>query len=75
MPPVVQSFDLTAQRGMVICLAGQVGSGAIEVLRALAGLAYNATGDVSVAGKAMALRSVAAAQEARVQVHLRGPGR
>ena len=38
VPPVVQNFNLTAQRGMVICLAGQVGSGAIEVLRALAGL-------------------------------------
>jgi ribose transport system ATP-binding protein/rhamnose transport system ATP-binding protein len=67
VPPIVQSFDLTAQRGMVICLAGQVGSGAIEVLRALAGLAYNATGDVSVAGKAMPLRSVAAAQDAMVK--------
>jgi ABC-type sugar transport system ATPase subunit len=52
---------------MVVCLAGQVGSGAIEVLRALAGLAYNATGEVSVAGKAMPLRSVATAQAAKVQ--------
>ncbi len=67
VPPVVQNFNLTAQRGMVICLAGQVGSGAIEVLRALAGLVYNATGTVSVAGKAMPLRSVAAAQAAGVQ--------
>src|SRR5215510_12865277 len=30
VPPVVQTFDLTAHRGKVICLAGQVGSGAIE---------------------------------------------
>jgi ribose transport system ATP-binding protein/rhamnose transport system ATP-binding protein len=67
VPPIVQNFDLTAQRGMVICLAGQVGSGAIEVLRALAGLAYNATGDVRVAGKTLPLRSVAAAQDAKVQ--------
>ena len=67
VPPVVQRFNLTAQRGMVVCLAGQVGSGAIEILRALAGLAYNATGEVSVAGKAMRLRSVAAAQGAKVQ--------
>jgi ribose transport system ATP-binding protein/rhamnose transport system ATP-binding protein len=67
VPPIVQSFDLTAHRGMVICLAGQVGSGAIEVLRALAGLVYNATGDVSIAGKAMVLRSAAAAQEAGVK--------
>jgi ribose transport system ATP-binding protein/rhamnose transport system ATP-binding protein len=67
VPPVVQDFSLTAGRGMVICLAGQVGSGAIEVLRALAGLAHNATGDVTVAGRAMALRSVAAAKTAKVQ--------
>ena len=74
VPPVVQSFDLTAQRGMVVCLAGQVGSGAIEVLRALAGLAYNATGEVSVAGKAM--RAALGGRGARRQgaVHLRGPG-
>jgi ABC-type sugar transport system ATPase subunit len=67
VPPIVQNFDLTAQRGMVICLAGQVGSGAIEVLRALSGLAYNMTGDVAVAGRAMPLRSVGAAQTANVQ--------
>jgi ABC-type sugar transport system ATPase subunit len=67
VPPVVQNFNLTAQRGMVICLAGQVGSGAIEVLRALSGLAYNATGEVAVAGCAMQLRSVAGARAAQVQ--------
>jgi ribose transport system ATP-binding protein/rhamnose transport system ATP-binding protein len=67
VPPIVQNFNLTAQRGMVVCLAGQVGSGAIEVLRALAGLTYNASGEVSVAGRTMPLRSVPAAQTARVQ--------
>jgi ribose transport system ATP-binding protein/rhamnose transport system ATP-binding protein len=67
VPPVVQNFNLTAQRGMVICLAGQVGSGATEVLRALAGLAFDATGEVSVAGKAVQLRSVPRAQAAKVQ--------
>jgi len=67
VPPIVQSFNLTAERGTVTCLAGQVGSGAIEVLRALAGLAPAATGDVSVAGRKMRLRSVAKAQAAKVQ--------
>jgi ribose transport system ATP-binding protein/rhamnose transport system ATP-binding protein len=67
VPPVVQDFNLTAQRGMVVCLAGQVGSGAIEVLRALAGLAHSARGDVHVAGQLMRLRSVAKAQAAGVQ--------
>ncbi len=52
---------------MVICLAGQVGSGAIEVLRALAGLAADATGDVSVMGQPMQLRSVPRAQAAKLQ--------
>jgi ribose transport system ATP-binding protein/rhamnose transport system ATP-binding protein len=67
VPPIVQNFNLTAQRGMVICLAGQVGSGAIEVLRALAGLTYNANGKLRVDGRAVPLRSVTAAQAARIQ--------
>jgi ABC-type sugar transport system ATPase subunit len=67
VPPVVQNFHLTAQRGMVICLAGQVGSGATEVLRALAGLAFDATGEVRIAGQAMQLRSVTKAQRAKMR--------
>jgi ribose transport system ATP-binding protein/rhamnose transport system ATP-binding protein len=67
VPPIVQNFSLAAERGMVVCLAGQVGSGAIEVLRALAGLTPDATGRVSVAGKPIRLRSVPRAQAARVQ--------
>src|SRR5262249_1299202 len=67
VPPAVQNFNLTAQRGMVICLAGQVGSGATEVLRALAGLAFDATGEVRIAGQAMQLRSVTQAQRAKMR--------
>jgi ribose transport system ATP-binding protein/rhamnose transport system ATP-binding protein len=67
VPPIVQNFNLTAQRGMVICLAGQVGSGAIEVLRALAGLTYNASGELRVDGRIVPLRSVPAAQAAHIQ--------
>ena len=67
VPPIVHDFNLVAERGMVICLAGQVGSGAIEVLRALAGLAADATGEVSVMGKPVRLRSVAKSQAAKVQ--------
>jgi ribose transport system ATP-binding protein len=67
VPPIVQNFNLTAQRGMVICLAGQVGSGAIEVLRALAGLTYNASGELRVDGRVVPLRSVPAAQAAHIQ--------
>jgi ABC-type sugar transport system ATPase subunit len=67
VPPVVQDFNLTAQRGMVVCIAGQVGSGAIDVLRSLAGLAADATGDVSIGGQRMRLRSVPQAQAANVR--------
>ena len=67
VPPLMQNFNLTAQRGMVICLAGQVGSGATEVLRALAGLAFDATGEVRIAGQPVQLRSVTRAQHAKMQ--------
>jgi ABC-type sugar transport system ATPase subunit len=67
VPPIVHDFNLVAPRGMVICLAGQVGSGAIEVLRALAGLAADATGEVDVLGEPVRLRSVAKSQAANVQ--------
>jgi ABC-type sugar transport system ATPase subunit len=67
VPPVVRDFNLTADRGTVTCLAGQVGSGAIDVLRALAGLAADATGDICISGQPMRLRSVGNAQTANVQ--------
>ena len=67
VPPLVRGFDLSAERGTVTCIAGQVGSGAITVLRALAGLMPGASGDVSVLGKPMRPRSVAQAQAANVK--------
>jgi ABC-type sugar transport system ATPase subunit len=67
VPPIVPDFNLIAGRGSVTCIAGQVGSGAIEVVRALAGLVADATGEVEVLGRPMRLRSVRAAQAAGVQ--------
>jgi ABC-type sugar transport system ATPase subunit len=67
VPPLIYDFNLVAKRGTVTCLAGQVGSGAITVLRALSGLTAAASGDVAVLGKPMRLRSVAKAQVAGVQ--------
>ena len=74
VPPVVQRLNLTAQRGMVVCLAGQVGSGAIEILRALAGLAYNGDrrGERGRQGHAAAFGGCGARRQGAV--HLRGPG-
>jgi ABC-type sugar transport system ATPase subunit len=67
VPPIVRDFSLIAERGTVTCIAGQIGSGAITVLRALAGLSPVATGEVQVLGRPMRLRSVLAAQAAKVQ--------
>jgi len=67
VPPIVKDFNLVAERGTVTCIAGQVGSGATEVLRALAGFAADATGAVSVMGAPMRLRSVRGARAAGVE--------
>jgi ABC-type sugar transport system ATPase subunit len=67
VPPFVQNFNLVAERGTVTCIAGQVGSGALTILRALAGLSAVSTGEVCVLGNPMRLRSVGAARSANVQ--------
>jgi ribose transport system ATP-binding protein/rhamnose transport system ATP-binding protein len=67
VPDVVHDFNLVAERGKVICIAGQVGSGATDVLRALAGLAAEATGHVTVMGRRLSLRSVPKARREKVQ--------
>ena len=55
VPGHVTDFELRVSGGEIIAIAGQVGSGASEVLRALAGLAPDARGQVSIAGRAMRL--------------------
>jgi ABC-type sugar transport system ATPase subunit len=67
VPPVVRDFNLIAKRGQVLCLAGQVGSGATDILRALAGLVPDATGEVVADNRAIRLRSVARVQSARMR--------
>ena len=67
VPGVVHDLDLVAERGKIVCLAGQVGSGATEALRALAGLIPGASGEVSVARARLQLRSVPRARAAGVQ--------
>jgi ABC-type sugar transport system ATPase subunit len=49
-------FDVAA--GEIVAFAGQVGSGAAEVLRALAGLRADVDGTVTLCGKTVRLRSV-----------------
>ncbi len=67
IPGIVAGFDLEAPRGRIVCLAGQIGSGAAEVVRALAGLAHDATGEVTVAGRRLALGSAPRAVAANVR--------
>lgn len=47
---VVEDFSMAAPRGKIVCIAGQIGSGATAVTRALAGLVDDVEGDVSIDG-------------------------
>ena len=49
---------MVAPRGRIVCIAGQIGSGANMVTRALAGLVPSATGNVSVDGRPLGLGSI-----------------
>jgi ABC-type sugar transport system ATPase subunit len=55
VPGHVRDFGLRASGGEIIAIAGQVGSGTSEVLRALAGLMPDARGHVSIDGRPMRL--------------------
>jgi ABC-type sugar transport system ATPase subunit len=61
IPGAVEDVTIEVPRGEIVCLAGQLGSGAAEVIRALAGLVEGAVGDVSVDGHPIQLGSVARA--------------
>jgi ABC-type sugar transport system ATPase subunit len=58
VPGLFGDLSIEAPRGKIVCIAGQIGSGATAVTRALAGLVEEARGDVSVDGSALALGSV-----------------
>lgn len=61
IPGKVTSFSVTVPKGEIVCIAGQVGSGAVDIINALAGLVYDASGTVVVNGRPMALGSAARA--------------
>jgi ABC-type sugar transport system ATPase subunit len=62
---MVQDFSMDVPSGRLICIAGQVGSGAHHILRALAGLS-TATGTVTVAGRPLRLNSAAVSRERNI---------
>lgn len=67
VPGALSGFDLDAAPGRVTCLAGQIGSGTTEALRALAGLVPDATGAASALGRPYELRAVGRARDAGVR--------
>jgi ribose transport system ATP-binding protein/rhamnose transport system ATP-binding protein len=66
VPGLLHDFSMVVPRGRIMCIAGQIGSGANLVTRALAGLLPGATGKVTVDGKPMRLGSVPHAVERNV---------
>jgi ABC-type sugar transport system ATPase subunit len=55
IPSVAGPLDLDVPAGQIVCLTGQVGSGAEGVVRAVCGLVDNASGEVRVADKPLPL--------------------
>jgi ABC-type sugar transport system ATPase subunit len=62
IPGRVHDFALDLAPGLIVALAGQVGSGTTEVLRALAGLESEAAVRVTCGGRRVRLRSAVAAR-------------
>lgn len=62
----VSTFSLTVPKGAIACIAGQVGSGATEVIDALAGLDYTAAAQVNANGRRFELGSPERALAANV---------
>jgi ABC-type sugar transport system ATPase subunit len=63
LPGVVADFGMTVRRGEILCIAGQVGSGAAEIVAALAGLIHEAEGRVIVNSRPLKLGSPARAAQ------------
>ena len=61
IPGTVHGLSLAVPKGRIASLVGQIGSGASDAVRALAGLVYTARGAVSVGGQRLRLGSVPAA--------------
>jgi len=66
VPGRLEDFALTARAGRIYALAGQLGSGASDVLRALAGLHPRATGSVELRERAVPFRSPVGAARAGI---------
>ncbi|MEE2839091.1 MAG: sugar ABC transporter ATP-binding protein [Acidobacteriota bacterium] len=63
----VEDFSLSESSGQIVSIAGQISSGAAQVVRAVAGLTYDATGRVRIKGQPVSLGSVRGAQKSGVR--------
>jgi ABC-type sugar transport system ATPase subunit len=66
LPNIVERFSMTVHRGEILCIAGQVGSGAAEIVSALAGLVHNASGRVTINQRPLQLGSSARAAKSGI---------
>ena len=67
VPGVIEGFDLKLRAGEIVGIIGQIGSGATESTRALAGLIHNARGNVEVGGRKLRLGMPAAVLKSGVR--------
>ena len=65
--PNVRQFNLSVAAGSITALAGQIGSGASDVLRALAGLSAEAEGNVAIARASLPLGDPCASLRAGIR--------
>jgi ribose transport system ATP-binding protein/rhamnose transport system ATP-binding protein len=68
VPGAVDNFSTTVPRGIIACIAGQVGSGAADIVNAISGLTYNASGKIAVNGMPVTLGSAEAALKAGIML-------
>lgn len=64
--PSVHDFELAVRAGSITALAGQIGSGTSDVLRAIAGLATEVSGEIELHGRALKLGSPRRAKDAGI---------
>ena len=67
IPGVVRDLDLRCRAGEILGIAGQIGSGANEAIRAMAGLEHAAVGRFRVRGRAIGFGSPSRSAAAGIQ--------
>jgi ABC-type sugar transport system ATPase subunit len=63
IPHEVDRFSIDVRLGEVTYIVGQLGSGCDSLIRALAGLVYDASGEISINGRRVQLGSIESASE------------